>query len=353
VIMHAGRIATPEMAEEALKQGWLDVCCMTKSHIADPHLTLKAFENRLADIRYCTRCLQACHGHMETMTCVYNPLTSRELAWAKTDPAVKRKRIIIVGAGPAGMECALTAHARGHEVIVLERAQRVGGQIWAGAASPLRKNWARIAEFYRNQADKRSFDIRLNTDATREMILDLKPDAVVIATGSSPNRLHLEGDGNVLTVHEVVAGHADRAKRAIVYDREGFNRPLVAADYLSSHGVHVDLVSPLPTIGGLVEGMMLEELVDQLTHRGVQFRPGVEIASWTRGAVQLRNVQDGKAFQLEKVDAVVATIGSTAVATLPDQLRGPVNEVHVIGDAREPATVEAATYQGAHLARTL
>ncbi len=353
VLMHAGRIATPEMAEQALASGALDVVCMTKSHIADPHLTQKAFENRLDDIRYCTRCMQACHGHMETMTCVYNPLTSRELAWAKTERAPKRKRVVIVGAGPAGMECALGAQARGHEVIVLERANRVGGQVWVGAASPLRKNWARIAEFYQRQADKRLFDVRLSTEATRQLIVDLKPDAVVIATGSSPNRLHLRGESDVLTVHEVIAGRADQAKRVVIYDREGFNRPLVAADYLSSRGVKVDLISPLPTIGGLVEGMMLEEMVDQLTRRGVQFRPGAELDSWAGGVAGLRDLQSGRPFQIDHVNAIVATVGSTPVAALADQLRDVVNELHRIGDAHEPQTVEAATYQGALLARTL
>jgi pyruvate/2-oxoglutarate dehydrogenase complex dihydrolipoamide dehydrogenase (E3) component len=238
-------------------------------------------------------------------------------------------------------------------VIVLERAKRVGGQIWTGAASPLRTNWARIAEFYQRQADKRQFDVRLNTEATRQLIEDLKPDAVVIATGSSPNRLHLRGESDVLTVHEVIAGRADQAKRAVIYDREGFNRPLVAADYLSARGVRVDLVSPLPTIGGLVEGMMLEEMVDQLTRRGVQFRPDVELDSWAGGIAGLHEVQSGRSFQIDKVDAIVATIGSTSVAVLADQLRDIVNELHVIGDAHEPQTVEAATYQGALLARAL
>src|SRR4029077_4555121 len=118
-LMHAGRIATPEMAEEALAEGILDLVCMTKTHICDPHFTRKVFEGRLDDIRFCTRCLQSCHGKMDRMTCVYNPLTSRETTWATLQPAERRKRIVIVGAGPAGMETALVAAQRGHEVIVL------------------------------------------------------------------------------------------------------------------------------------------------------------------------------------------------------------------------------------------
>ena len=105
--MHAGRITTPEMAEEALAEGWLDVVCMTKTHICDPHFTRKVFEDRLDDIRFCTRCLQSCHGTMDWMTCVYNPVTSREATWATLKPASSHARIVVIGAGPAGMEAAL------------------------------------------------------------------------------------------------------------------------------------------------------------------------------------------------------------------------------------------------------
>jgi 2,4-dienoyl-CoA reductase (NADPH2) len=118
-LMHAGRITTPEMAEQVLAEGDVDVVIMTKTHICDPHFTRKVYENRLDDIRFCTRCLQCCHGAMDRMTCVYNPATSREREWIPMVPAARRKRVVIVGAGPAGMECALNAAQRGLVVIVL------------------------------------------------------------------------------------------------------------------------------------------------------------------------------------------------------------------------------------------
>src|SRR5262249_26294650 len=135
--------------------------------------------------------------------------TGREATWAVLEPAARRKRVVVIGAGPAGMEAALTAAQRGHEVVVLEKADRVGGQLWLGAASPLRKNWARIAEFYTRQADKGLFEVRLNTEATSEGVQALAPDVVILATGSRPKRLEISGDRAPLTVHELLNGAAE------------------------------------------------------------------------------------------------------------------------------------------------
>ncbi|HLV79940.1 MAG TPA: FAD-dependent oxidoreductase, partial [Chthonomonadaceae bacterium] len=351
-LMHAGRIATPEMAEEALAAGWLDVVCMTKSHICDPHFTRKVYEDRLEDIRFCTRCLQSCHGKMHLMTCVYNPVTSRETTWATLEPAPRKRRVVVIGAGPAGMEAALTAALRGHEVIVLEREGRVGGQVWVGAGSPLRRNWARIAEFYTRQSQKGLFDVRLNTEATVEGVLGLQPDVVVVATGSVAVRLPIAGGPPAYTVHEAIAGRLDDARHVVIFDREAFNRPLVAADYLSSRGTQVAFITAEHEISGKVESMMRDEMWTRLTERGVTFTPAETIAQWEGPrALRVRSVITCEERVLQDVDAVVAAVGSTSVADLAVALRGRVPDLHVIGDADIPQTVEDATYQGGRIGR--
>lgn len=351
IVMHAGRVMTPETAEAAVRDGAVDVVCMTKAHIADGQFARKVYENRLDDIRYCTRCLQGCHHKMHLMTCVYNPVTSRETQWATLQPATARQRIVIVGGGPAGMEAAVTAAARGHEVIVLERAARVGGQIWTGAASPLRGPWARIAEFYERQARKGTFEVRLGVAADAKAVIALKPDAVIIATGSLPLRAEVPGGRQALTVHEAIQGAQD-AQYAVILDREGFMRPFVAADALSSRSVRVEFVTPLMSVGPLMEHWSLDEWTRRLQERGVRFWPAHDVAEWN-GVLRLRDAQTGAETVLEGVDTLVGAVGSRAVNQLAAQLREQDFGVYVIGDANYPQGVEQATYQGARLGRLL
>ncbi len=353
-IMHAGRLSTPELAERALAEGIVDIAVMTKSHIADGQFARKVYEGRLDDIRFCTRCLQSCHGNIAKMTCVYNPVTSRETEWAELKPAATRRRVLVVGAGPAGMEAALTAAKRGHEVTVLEQGERVGGQIWTGAGSPLRRPWARIAEFYERQANKGLFEVRLGTQATAASVLEQRPDVVVIATGSTPVRFDLPGGPPALTVHEVIGGAADSARRVVLFDCEGFSRPLVAADYLSARGIAVDFVTSLLQVAPAVEGHMLDEMLQQLQARGVRFWPGLAPVRWLDATrVLARDVQTAEEHIFDDVTTVVAAVGSASNTDLAEELRTLGLELHVIGDANLPQTVEQATYQGGLVGRKL
>lgn len=354
VTMHAGRIVTLAQAEAALASGAVDALCMTKAHICDPHHVAKARDGREAQVRVCTRCLQSCHGAMERMTCVYNPVTSREglPGWGTLIPAAIRRRVVVVGAGPAGMEAALTAAARGHAVTVLERDDRVGGQVNWGSASPLRAPWGRIADYYARMADQ--VDLRLGVEATRERVLALEPDVVVVATGSTPLRLDLPGGPAPATVLEALGGALDHCRRVVVFDREGSNRAHVATDRLSDRGIGVVFATALPQVRGTGDSMLLDEFVHRFAERGVVFVPGVELGGWDGpGRLVLRRVETGEEEVLEGIDGVVAAVGNVPENALAASLRGAVPALHVIGDANMPQTVEAATFQGARLARRL
>jgi pyruvate/2-oxoglutarate dehydrogenase complex dihydrolipoamide dehydrogenase (E3) component len=196
--------------------------------------------------------------------------------------------------------------------------------------------------------------VKLRTEANTETVLALKPEVVLVATGSRPRRLEIPGGAASLSVHEAVSGAADAFKRVLVFDREGFSRPLVAADYLSSRGIQVDLVSSQLDIGSGLPEDSLEEIFGQLKARGVRFWPGFEMAGWQAGGrIQVRDVQTGEEKIFEQVEAVVATVGSDPVNALARELEGKVPELHVIGDANLPQNLEIAVYQGALIGRKL
>jgi 2,4-dienoyl-CoA reductase (NADPH2) len=362
-VMHAGNITDPFMAEQALADGMVDVVGMTRTHIADPHFTRKVFEGRLDDIRYCMRCVQSCIGKMEYLTCVYNPVTGREREWAELQPATLRKRVVVVGAGPAGMEAALIAAERGHDVVVLERSDRVGGQVWAAAAAPLRRKFGEVASFYERQARKGLFDVRLNVDADADAVLALKPDAVVVATGSVPRPASVPVEGQeaprpATTVLEALGlpESATSSGRAVIIDREGQMRAFVVADLLNDRGMDVEFLSPFFEVGTALTNINVWEVPYRLGERGVRFRPGEDVLWWKDDrTLAVADVIAGERRTIEDVDLLVVAAGSESHNGLAPALAGraPGLELHVIGDACAPRTVEEATSHGGRVGRVL
>ena len=362
-IMHAGGITTPQMAEEAVASGMLDVVCMTKAHIADPHFTRKVQEGRLEDIRYCTRCLQSCIGDTERMSCVYNPVTSRERTWAVLEPAKRKKRIVIVGAGPAGMEAALTAHSRGHDVIVFDKSDQVGGQVHLAAKSPMRRLFIRIAEFYRHQVERieiprdgattGAFEIRLAKEATVETIRALAPDAVIVATGSKPRRVQIPGGRETWTVPDALTHDLDGIRKALVVDHTGTMQALTLTDYLSDRGIDVEYITPGELVAGAIERMNREEMLSRLKERGVRFNDGENLVYWDEQTALIRHNRFVEERTVEAIDTVVISAGADPIDELALGVRGIVPEVYTIGDANTPRTVHEATLQGGLVGRML
>jgi NADPH-dependent 2,4-dienoyl-CoA reductase/sulfur reductase-like enzyme len=261
------------------------------------------------------------------------------------------------------MEAALVASQRGHDVVVLERAGRVGGQLWAAAGSPLRRGFGDVAEYYERQARKGLFDLRLNAEADAVAVLALQPESLIVATGSAPRRVPVPVAGGpesreAATVLEALAaqGPAAMARRVVIVDREGHMRAFVVADALSDRGVDVEFLTPFtepgPSIPAIDQGMLCE----RLTARGVRFRPGEDVLWWHDATtLVVHDVSTADQRTIGGVDLLVIAADAVPANELARVVaaQAPDIALYIIGDACAPRTVEEATYQGGRVGRLI
>ena len=194
VVTHAlvtaeARVKTPERAEAAIARGLCDLVSIVRGQIADPHLANKAREGRADDIRPCISCNQLCIGRRMRdyhISCLVNPSVGREHAWDgdSAPPAETPRRVLVVGGGPAGLETARVAAARGHRVTLVEKAADLGGQFRLAAAQPERDEIGELLGWYRSQLEKLQVRVELGTEMTAAAVRDFGADAVVLSTGS-------------------------------------------------------------------------------------------------------------------------------------------------------------------------
>ncbi len=259
-VFHAARISDVATARHAIAEGKLDMVGMTRAHMADPHIALKVIEGREHDIRPCvgaTYCLDRIYEGHEAL-CIHNPATGREAAIPHEVPKsdAPGKKIVIVGAGPAGLEAARVCAARGHETILFEAASEAGGQIRLLARSKRRAEMIGIADWRAGQCERLGVDMRFNTLAEAQDVLAEKPDVVIVATGGLPNTDILEaGSGLAVSSWDILAGDAKPGDNVLLYDDNGAHPGMQAAEAIAKSGGALEIVSPerffAPELGGL------------------------------------------------------------------------------------------------------
>jgi len=259
-IFHASKINDVATARHAVESGKLDMVGMTRAHIADPHIVKKIIENKEDTIRPCvgaTYCLDRIYEGKETL-CIHNPATGREqyMPHEITSKAKKIKKIVVVGAGPAGLEAARVCAERGHNVVVFEATNSAGGQINLICKSNRRKDMIGIVDWRLEICKK--FNVRIFYDclASSENILSEKPDVVIIATGGTPNTEILEeGSDLVSSTWDVISGSVSIQDDVILYDDNGSYPGLQAAEIIANKGSKLEIISPerffSPEIGGM------------------------------------------------------------------------------------------------------
>ena len=277
-VFHASRIPDVATARHAIREGLLDMVGMTRAHIADPHIVRKITEGRENDIRPCvgaTYCLDRIYQAGEAL-CIHNAATGRELTMPHVASVSNRKKnIVVVGAGPAGLEAARVASERGHQVTVLEAAADAGGQVRLCAQSPRRREMISIIDWRLAQCESRGVSIRYNTFAEVEDITQLKPDVVIIATGGLPNTELFESregeQSNVVTSWDIISGDVKPAERVLIYDESGDHPGLQAAEIAASAGSKVEVMTPDRTFAPDIMAMNLVPYMRSLQDKDVTF----------------------------------------------------------------------------------
>ena len=345
----AGRINEPEYMEGVLRAGHADFITIGRALFADPDFLTKAVEGREDEICPCVGCLQRCYGSYEHggvyRSCMINPFAMRETTLT-LDPAKDKKKVVVVGAGPAGMDAAWTAAARGHEVVLFDKNSQPGGQFHIAAMPPHKQMLARAVAYYYNMCKKYGVEIHFDTEVSADDILAQKPDAVVLATGGAPiypSRIPGLVDVETSFGSEALMGKKLKGDSALVIG--GGAQGAETADFLGELGYRAAVIE-------MRDGIALDDadatrrlMFERYAKNGVKTYTSAKVTHVYSDGVDYE--QDGEIKSLRGFDNVILALGVRSYNPLEEALKDKVKEIHVIGDAETARNAINAIYTGA------
>ncbi len=280
---HASRIPDVATARHAIANGLLDMVGMTRAHMADPHIVKKIIAKQEQDIRPCvgaTYCLDRIYQGGEAL-CIHNAATGRELTMPHDiSKAAKSRSIVIIGAGPAGLEAARVAALRGHRVTVFEAASDAGGQVGLIALNKRRKEMQSIIDWRMEQCTRAGVEFKFNCWVEADVVLGLNPDVVIVATGGLPDVDILAQNNHLLVSSwDIISGAVAVKENVLLYDDAGDHVALQAAEVISKKAAHLEVMTPDRTFASEVMAMNLVPYMRELQDRSVIFSVTYRLAA--------------------------------------------------------------------------
>ncbi len=360
-VMVVGRILEPAMAGRIIERGDADMAVLGRALLADPEWPAKAAAGDWDDIAPCVGCGLGCVRNRERggdMTCIVNPAVGREREM-EIRPAAKRKKVLVAGGGPAGLECARVAALAGHDVTLCERETKPGGQFNLAAMPPGKQELCKVTKYLALQAGKAGAVLKMGEEVTPELVGAIRPDVLVVATGARSRRLDLPGaeGSNVTTAREVIGGSVDIPPGRVLVVGGGMVG-CEAALMLASNGDNITIGRTEVTVLEMTDTPAAdmysgarELMMEELRRKGVNILVSAAVKEITGdGAVVARPWGEER---ISGMDAVVIAAGSEPLDELSGPVRGGGGEVYVIGDAREPRQVLEAIREGSETGRKL
>ena len=357
-----GRIIDPDQAEQILANGQADMVSMVRANIADSEFVNKAEEGRVEEIRKCLGCNEGCWGGVTRhggsgISCAMDPVTGREWqpGWSELQSAEVRKRVMIIGGGPAGLEAARVAALRGHQVSLYDRGSELGGQTLIAAKAPGRDGFLELGRYYTHQMKLLKVDVHLNTEVIAEMVRREDPQAVVVATGSVPHIPDIPGvdKDNVVEVREVLNGEAKVGDSVVIIGFDGDIQSLNCAEFLAERGRKVEILSMGYQLGAKLDSATKHAIHQRLFQKGVRLTPHTGVKEISGNAITAFNIFTNEERRIEGVDTVVIGCGGQEDNALYYALKDKVREIHLVGDANGIRRIVDATLDGATVGRAL
>jgi len=382
---HAARIPDVATARYAVASGQLDMVGMTRAHMADPHIVQKIIEKREDDIRPCvgaTYCLDRIYqGGMAL--CIHNPATGREQTMPHTiTPATEQKKVVVIGAGPGGLEAARVAAERGHHVVVFEAADQPGGQVRLTSLTKRRSEMIGIIDWRMAQCAARDVEFRFNTFAEAADVLAENPDVVIVATGGLPQK-DILAFGNELTVSawDILSGDVKPGQNVLLFDDAGDHTALQATQLLTEAGSTVEVMTPDRAFAPEVMAMNLVPYMRALQDKKVTFTVTYRLTGVKKSGNQLTAVIDSDYMEIGQertFDQIIVNHGTLPLEDLyfdlkpqsenlgavdydalihgkPQTLNGGPKgfKLFRIGDAVESRNTHAAVYDALRLMKDM